>query len=365
MNNIKPTVEIRSVSKRFGKFQALDDVSLSVGKGLFVTLLGPSGCGKSTLLRSIVGFCEPDQGNILIDGQDITKHPTHNRPAKMVFQDYALFPHMDVQTNIGFGCEMLGMNKTAINRRCQDLLELIQLPDIGGRYPDALSGGQRQRVALARALAPDPAVLLLDEPLGALDQQLRLQMQKELKHIQRQTQKTFIFVTHDQQEAMSMSDQVAVMNAGRIEQIGPPEDIYANPATLYVARFVGAANVFEGRVSELDDTGLLIEVADANWRLPLSRVTSLKKPEVGDVVSIVVRPEDLSSEPSRQKKQIKISGKLMERTYLGDRVHLELITHDGLTIFVDAHPATATETDTVILNFDPDCAAIITTHYKI
>lgn len=359
MSSATPAVEIRSVSKNYGSFQALNDVSLTVEKGLFVTLLGPSGCGKSTLLRSVVGFCDPDQGSILIDGQDITRTPTHNRPAKMVFQDYALFPHMDIQTNIGFGCEMQGKDKEAIALRVDELLDLIQLPGIGGRYPDELSGGQRQRVALARALAPDPAVLLLDEPLGALDQRLRLQMQKELKDIQRKTRKTFIFVTHDQQEAMSMSDQVAVMHAGRIEQLGSPRDIYANPVNLYVARFVGAANVFEGRVRAVRDDALLIEVAGREWHLPRSRVTSAGQPASGDPVSVVVRPENLLPGAPATNGHVHLSGHLTDRTFLGDRVHLELTTEDGTQMRVDAHPAAVSDSDQIAVHFDPKSAVVI------
>ena len=359
MFDVTPAIEIRSISKKFGSFQALKDVSLIVGKGLFVTLLGPSGCGKSTLLRSIVGFCDPDQGNILINGQDITNIPTHNRPAKMVFQDYALFPHMDVQTNIGFGCEMQGMDQNAIARRCDELLDLIQLPSIGGRYPDELSGGQRQRVALARALAPDPAVLLLDEPLGALDLRLRLQMQKELKVIQRKTQKTFIFVTHDQQEAMSMSDQVAVMNAGRIEQLGSPQDIYSNPVNLYVARFVGAANVFEGRVRTIQENELLIEIAGNEWRIPQSRVTTAEQPAPGDTVSVVIRPEDLLPGSPTTDAHVSLSGKLTDRTFLGDRVHLELTMDDGIQIHADVHPKVVSDANPYVVYFDPQNAVVI------
>ena len=338
MTDPVPAIELKNICKAYGALRVIDDVSLTIDRGVFITLLGPSGCGKSTLLRSIVGLAEPDSGTILVDGKDITHAAAHNRPVKMVFQDYALFPHMTVAQNIGFGCEMQGMEKSAIARRASELLELIRLPDIANRYPDALSGGQRQRVALARALAPDPAALLLDEPLGALDLKLRQDMQRELKAIQRRTGKTFVFVTHDQQEAMSMSDLVAVMNKGKIEQLDSPENIYANPATLFIADFVGATNLFEAKVEAKDGDHLTLSVGDARWRVPVARVTSHRKPDAGEAVSVVIRPEAFDIGGSRGKDDIELSGRLTDQTYLGDRVHLNVETADKKSLLVDARP---------------------------
>ncbi|WP_040678104.1 ABC transporter ATP-binding protein [Nitratireductor pacificus] len=360
MTDPVPAIEMKNIRKAYGALRVIDDVSLKIERGVFITLLGPSGCGKSTLLRSIVGLAEPDSGEILVDGKDITRAAAHNRPVKMVFQDYALFPHMTVAQNIGFGCEMQGMEKSAIARRCTELLELIRLPDIANRYPDALSGGQRQRVALARALAPDPAALLLDEPLGALDLKLRQDMQRELKAIQRRTGKTFVFVTHDQQEAMSMSDLVAVMNKGRIEQLDSPQNIYANPATLFIADFVGATNLFKAKLEMIDGGHLVLAVGDARWRIPAARVTSDRKPVAGEAVSVVIRPEAFDIGASRRQDDIVLSGRLTDQTYLGDRVHLNVETADGAALLVDARPPVAVGQGTEIkLRCRPDNLAII------
>ncbi|MBO6902642.1 MAG: ABC transporter ATP-binding protein [Rhizobiaceae bacterium] len=338
MTETAPAIELRNISKAYGALRVIDDVSLRVEKGVFITLLGPSGCGKSTLLRSIVGLARPDSGQILVDGNDITNAAAHNRPVKMVFQDYALFPHMTVAQNIGFGCEMQGMSRKSISRRCQELLDLIRLPNLAGRYPDALSGGQRQRVALARALAPDPSALLLDEPLGALDLKLRQDMQRELKSIQRRTEKTFVFVTHDQEEAMSMSDLVAVMNKGRIEQLGAPQDVYANPATEFVANFVGAANLFRAHVIAVEGNEAKLEVEGSEWIVPVNRVTCGNGLKAGDRAIIVIRPEALTTDTTKAAGAIRITGKVTEQTYFGDRVHLHLSLANGRSVLIDARP---------------------------
>jgi spermidine/putrescine transport system ATP-binding protein len=338
MTDTVPAIELRNISKAYGALRVIDDVSLRVDKGVFITLLGPSGCGKSTLLRTIVGLSQPDSGAILVDGQDITQAAAHNRPVKMVFQDYALFPHMTVAQNIGFGCEMQGMSRAATAERCRELLELIRLPDLGGRYPDALSGGQRQRIALARALAPDPAALLLDEPLGALDLKLRQDMQRELKSIQRRTQKTFVFVTHDQEEAMSMSDLVAVMNKGRIEQLDTPQNIYANPVSEFVASFVGAANLFPARVAAVEGGKARLEVEGSEWVVPTHRITSGDGLKAGDGATVVIRPEALTAGASQAANRIRLTGKVTEQTFFGDRVHLHLSLASGQPVLIDARP---------------------------
>ncbi|WP_367717128.1 ABC transporter ATP-binding protein [Nitratireductor sp. GISD-1A_MAKvit] len=360
MTDPATAIELKNICKAYGALRVIDDVSLTIERGVFITLLGPSGCGKSTLLRSIVGLAEPDSGTILVDGKDITSAAAHNRPVKMVFQDYALFPHMTVAQNIGFGCEMQGMEKSAIARRATELLELIRLPGIANRYPDALSGGQRQRVALARALAPDPAALLLDEPLGALDLKLRQDMQRELKAIQRRTGKTFVFVTHDQQEAMSMSDLVAVMNKGKIEQLDSPENIYANPATLFIADFVGATNLFKAKVEAMEGEDLVLAVGDARWCVPMARVTSQGKPAVGGAVSVVIRPEAFDIGAGQRMDDITLSGRVIDQTYLGDRVHLNVETADGASLLVDARPPVpARSSADITLRCRPDNLAII------
>ncbi len=244
----EPLLSIRGVSKRFGALKALDDVSIDVGAGEFFALLGPSGCGKSTLMRLVAGFETPDAGAILIDGEDLRDRPPHQRPVNMMFQSYALFPHLDVFDNIAFGLRRQGKSRDEAAARVGELLELAQLAGLGARKIDQLSGGQKQRVALARALAPGPSLLLLDEPLAALDRKLREETQFQLKEIQRRLKTSFVIVTHDQHEALALADRIAVMRAGKVEQIGAPVDVYMRPATRFVADFVGETNMIEGHV---------------------------------------------------------------------------------------------------------------------
>ncbi len=238
-------IEVRSVVKSFGDNRVVDNVSLDILAGEFFTMLGPSGSGKTTLLRMIAGFELPDSGSIFLQGEDVTTRAAHLRPVNTVFQDYALFPHMDVLSNVEYGLRVRKVPKAERRERAERALQMVQLHGLGARRPAQLSGGQRQRVALARAIVNEPAVLLLDEPLGALDLKLRQEMQVELKAIQRRVGITFIYVTHDQEEAMAMSDRIAVMSNGVIEQIGAPRDIYEHPLTPFVARFIGTSNIFE------------------------------------------------------------------------------------------------------------------------
>jgi putative spermidine/putrescine transport system ATP-binding protein len=242
---MQPAVRLERVSRHFGAIRAVDEVSLEVRDGEFFAMLGPSGSGKTTCLRLVAGFEEPDAGEIALHGQSMLGVPPYDRRVNTVFQDYALFPHMSVLDNVAYGLMVRGVAKAARHRRAQEMLELVALGDLGRRRPAALSGGQRQRVALARALITEPEVLLLDEPLGALDLKLRQQMQTELKALQRQVGITFVYVTHDQEEALGMSDRLAVFNLGRVEQIGTPEEIYERPATAFVAGFVGASNIVD------------------------------------------------------------------------------------------------------------------------
>jgi spermidine/putrescine transport system ATP-binding protein/putrescine transport system ATP-binding protein len=244
----EPIIEIRGVTKRFGNLAAVDNVSLTIERGEFFVLLGPSGCGKTTLLRMIAGFELPSEGQILIDGQDVSLVPPNKRPVNMVFQSYAVFPHMSVADNVGYGLRIARTAKGEIRDRVQEALSLVQLGGLGERMPDQLSGGQRQRVALARSLVMKPKVLLLDEPLSALDAKLRAQMQFELAEIQHKVGITFVTVTHDQDEALSLADRVAVMNKGQIAQLAGCADLYEYPANRFVADFIGSVNIFEGRM---------------------------------------------------------------------------------------------------------------------
>lgn len=243
-------VEFERVSRHFGSVVAVDNVSLAIAPGEFFSLLGPSGSGKTTCLRMLAGFEYPSSGAIRLFGHECSTQPPYERPLNTVFQDYALFPNMNVRDNIAYGLMIKGVDKASRHRRANEMLELVRLPDIGDRSPAQLSGGQRQRVAIARALINQPKVLLLDEPLGALDLKLREQMQVELKGLQRQLGITFIFVTHDQQEALCMSDRICIFNQGRIEQVATPESIYDTPATAFVARFVGSVNLFDGELAQ-------------------------------------------------------------------------------------------------------------------
>jgi len=240
-----PAVDVSAVRKAFGGVDAVAGVDLQIRRGEFFTMLGPSGSGKTTLLRIIAGFVSADSGTVRLNGTDVTREPPYARNVNTVFQDYALFPHMSVQENVEYGLRVKGIGRAERRQRAQRALEMVRLPDHGARKPAQLSGGQRQRVALARAIANEPEVLLLDEPLGALDLKLRQEMQLELKRIQREVGITFIFVTHDQEEALTMSDRLAVMNDGRIEQLGSPVEVYEHPANEFVAGFIGVSNLLE------------------------------------------------------------------------------------------------------------------------
>jgi ABC-type Fe3+/spermidine/putrescine transport system ATPase subunit len=244
-----PIIQIRGVSKRFGKVTAVDNISLDILAGEFFVLLGPSGCGKTTLLRMIAGFEMPTEGQIIIDGQDMSLVPPNKRPVNMVFQSYAVFPHMNVTDNVGYGLRIAGVAKSEIKDRVAEALELVKLGGFDDRMPDQMSGGQRQRVALARSLVMRPKVLLLDEPLSALDAKLRAQMQFELSDLQDKVGITFVTVTHDQDEALSMASRVAVINKGEVAQLAPPSDLYEYPVNRFVADFVGSVNIFEGKLT--------------------------------------------------------------------------------------------------------------------
>src|SRR3954462_2357496 len=259
----EPLLRIEGVAKTFGTFRAVDGVSLDIRAGEFFALLGPSGCGKTTLLRMLAGFEAPDQGRILLDGKDIAPVLPHERPVNMMFQNYALFPHLSVRDNIAFGLKRAGMAKVDIAERVAEMVALVKLEGLEKRKPDQLSGGQRQRVALARSLARRPQVLLLDEPLAALDKKLRESTQHELMELQRRLGMTFIIVTHDQEEAMTMASRIGVMDAGRLDQVATPRDLYETPASRWIAEFVGDINLFEGHVEPAVQGRLAVVTRDA------------------------------------------------------------------------------------------------------
>jgi len=284
------SVSIQNARKVFGNFTALDNVSLEIAAGEFIVLLGPSGCGKTTLLSILGGFMEPTAGKIAIGGKDMAGVSPARRPTTTMFQDYALFPHMKLIDNVGFGLRMRGLGKAERDEKAIGFLDLVGLKSSADKKPHELSGGQRQRVALARALAVDPDVLLLDEPLGALDLKLRRQMQDELKTIQKRVGTTFIHVTHDQEEAMAIADRIVVMNQGRVEDFGAPSDIYMRPKSLFSAGFMGEVNLIDGRVLSANDNAADLETAIGPVTLPAANFTA-GRPVSGDRVKLCIRPE--------------------------------------------------------------------------
>lgn len=284
------SVSIRNAIKTFGAFKALDNVSLEIEAGEFIVLLGPSGCGKTTLLSILGGFVTATSGTISIGGKDMTGVAPAKRPTTTMFQDYALFPHMRLVDNVGFGLRMRGMDKGKRDEKALAFLDLVGLKSAAGKKPHELSGGQRQRVALARALAVDPDVLLLDEPLGALDLKLRRQMQDELKAIQKRVGTTFVHVTHDQEEAMAIADRIVVMNQGKVEDCGAPSDIYMRPKSLFSAGFMGEVNFLQGKVRDAANDSAQVETPVGQISLPASNFTN-RKPAAGDKVTLCIRPE--------------------------------------------------------------------------
>ena len=306
-------------------FLALDDVSIDIAENEFFTLLGPSGCGKTSLLRLIAGFSFPTEGQILLHGKDIAPLPPFKRPINTVFQNYALFTHMSVADNIGFGLKMLGWAKPRIAERVAEMLKLVRMETLAGRRTSEISGGQQQRVALARALAPQPQVLLLDEPLSALDYKLRKEMQVELKRLQTETGITFIFVTHDQEEALAMSDRIAVMNHGRVLQVGRPREIYNAPVDRFVADFIGESNILQGRLAGPAGTdGYHVDIAGT----VITAYSSAPIPDAGPV-QILVRPEhvDVLDAPSSDS----IPAIIENEVFVGTDTRLQLCLNDGST----------------------------------
>ncbi|MEV5510914.1 ABC transporter ATP-binding protein [Streptomyces orinoci] len=311
-------VRLSGISKRYGTFTAVHPLDLSVPAGSFFALLGASGCGKTTTLRMIAGLENPSTGTVELDGTDVTALPPHKRPVNTVFQSYALFPHLDVYENIAFGLRRRGLK--SVRKQVEDMLELVQLGDLARRKPQQLSGGQQQRVAVARALINHPQVLLLDEPLGALDLKLRRQMQLELKRIQTEVGITFIHVTHDQEEAMAMADTVAVMNDGRIEQLGAPADLYEQPRTTFVANFLGTSNLITAEVLDASGDELALRAADTKLTLPAKRCTGTAR--VGEKLLIGIRPEKITLTPAEDAGTVpegrnRVTGRITESSFTG------------------------------------------------
>src|SRR5712671_6092608 len=320
-------LEIAGVSKRFRATAAVDYVSLTIEKGELFALLGPSGCGKTTLLRMIAGLETPDSGRILIDGIDVTSRPPYARPVNMMFQSYALFPHMDVAANIAFGLRQEGMDRQRIVARVGEMLALVQMSNYGGRRPHELSGGQRQRVALARALAKMPKLLLLDEPLAALDRKLRAETRLELIGIQERVGTTFLLVTHDQEEALGMASRIAVMNRGRVVQTGAPAEIYEWPASRFVANFVGEVNMFEGELTA-GFSCLALAVAGIDRPIPLPAPTSLP---AGTGLALALRPEKLRLSRERPAG-FALPATIATIGYQGGQSTVHLTTSSGLAL---------------------------------
>jgi spermidine/putrescine transport system ATP-binding protein len=332
----RPMIEIRDVTRSYGAFKALDDCSLTIHEGEFFSLLGPSGCGKTTLLRMIAGFDNPTSGTIAVDGQEMVGVPANRRPTNMVFQSYAIFPHLNVEQNVAYGLKRLKLDPAEERRRVEDVLAMVSLNGLGKRGAHELSGGQRQRVALARALVMRPKVLLLDEPLSALDKKLREQMQVELRRLQQAVGITFILVTHDQYEALAMSDRIAVMFGGRIAQIASPKEIYQRPVNRQVADFLGGMNFVKAEIVEENGSSITVDT------LGFGRVTT-EKPKAfmrdGAGATLGIRPERLRVLWDSATAKHEVSGTVVERHYFGEITHL-IVDIPGLE-----KPLSVTETN--------------------
>ena len=363
----QPFIKVQGITKQFGSFIAVDNIDLEIYKGELFSLLGGSGCGKTTLLRMLAGFETPSAGRIFIDGVDMTEVPPYQRPVNMMFQSYALFPHMTVEKNIGYGLNRDGIAKHEVNKRVNEMLEMVELGQFGKRKPHQLSGGQRQRVALARALVKQPKVLLLDEPLGALDKRLREQTQFELMNIQSELGITFVVVTHDQEEAMTLSTRIAVMDTGRFMQIGTPTEIYEFPESRLIASFIGNTNIFEGRVEENGIDHVTVGVKNPKCEIRIDHGSSVQE---GTKVWVSVRPEKikLSKTPPDVKSANQLKGIVSNIGYLG-RLSTYHVKIDGDTTIEVTSPnqirpkdgAQAIDwDDEVFLTWDDSSAAALT-----
>ena len=364
MGDAPSAISLRGVNKRFGDVHAVNDVTLEIPEGEFLTLLGPSGCGKTTTMRMIAGFDDPDSGQILLRGSDVVGTPPNKREVNMCFQHYALFPHMNVEDNIAYGLKLRKVAKDERRQRVGEMLEIVRLEGFEKRRPSQLSGGQQQRVALARALINRPAALLLDEPLGALDVKLRKQMQLELKRIQLELGTTFVYVTHDQEEALSMSDRIAVMNLGVVEQFGSPREIYEHPETPFVADFVGVLNAMDLRVDELRGDDAIMRVSDRERVVvPVGRSGAT----TGSTLLVAVRPERVSVGPrdgaNAPTEGSVLTGTVAQIVYLGTltQFHVETTTGNRLIAhrLSDDGAAVIGEGDAVSLTWGREDTALL------
>jgi spermidine/putrescine transport system ATP-binding protein len=337
---------------------AVSDISLDIREGEFITILGPSGCGKTTTLRMIAGFEKCTSGNVFIDNEDVSEKAPYERKVNTVFQSYALFPHMNVFDNIAFGLTIKKASKNEINEKVNAMLKIVQLEGMENRMPDQLSGGQKQRVAIARAIINNPKVLLLDEPLGALDQKLRKQMQVELKHLQQQLGITFVFVTHDQEEALTMSNRICIMNNGKIEQLGTPDEIYERPATKFVADFIGETNLFEAKINNSSEGKFTVTLEDGQE--VLLKETSGK---VDDSICFAIRPERLKLKTAPGTSDSYLKAKYKERIYIGSVIRTIVTLNNGKDIIVsepagDVYSITNGESE-LFVTWNPENAVVI------
>lgn len=360
----KPFVRIEGVTKKFGGFTAVDNISLDIYEREFFSLLGPSGCGKTTLLRMLAGFEIPTEGRIIIDGEDMSTVPPHKRPVNMMFQSYALFPHMTVEQNIAFGLKQDRVAKDEIADRVQHMLGLVQLDKFAKRKPEQLSGGQKQRVALARSLAKNPKILLLDEPLGALDKKLREETQFELMNIQETLGITFIIVTHDQEEAMTVSSRIAVMDHGYVAQVAPPGEVYEYPNSRQVAGFIGDVNVLDGHVAKVEPASATIQVAGIAAPIETGRSVNAVP---GEAVWVAIRPEKMviSLDAPEDTAKNCIEGEVWDVGYLGKLSIFHVRLDDGRMVRVTqtnrqrATEHTITWEDRVYVTWSPDAAVVL------
>ncbi|TPK43863.1 ABC transporter ATP-binding protein [Mesorhizobium sp. B2-5-4] len=357
----KPYIQFDGVTKRFGDFTAVNNLSLTIFEREFFALLGASGCGKSTLLRMLAGFEEPTAGRILLDGQDLRGIPPYRRPVNMMFQSYALFPHMTVENNIAFGLKQEGMPKPDIEKRVADMLKLVKLEQFAKRKPHQLSGGQRQRVALARSVAKRPKVLLLDEPLGALDKKLREETQFELMDLQQELGLTFVVVTHDQEEAMTMADRIAIMDKGEVMQVATPAEVYEAPTSRFVAHFVGNVNMFEGKVAERTDKTTRITGATGAQIIVENGAAA-----TGADIIFAIRPEKIRVSSKKPADAVNaLEGEVYDIAYLGDMTVYHVRLDDGQIVRASAMNAARVTEDPLTWNdrawvsFRPDAGVVL------
>lgn len=347
-------LELKNIEKSYEETKVIRGINLLIQKGQFVTILGSSGCGKTTTIRIIAGLENPDRGNVFLDGVDVTNIEPNKRDVNTVFQNYALFPHMNVETNIGYSLRLRKIHKKEIKQRVEEVLELVQLTGYEKRLPSELSGGQKQRVAIARAIINNPKLLLLDEPLGALDLQLRRQMQLELKRLQKRLNITFIYITHDQEEALNMSDQIVVMKEGTFEQIGTPEEIYNNPKTSYVAKFVGTANVLEGIVDDIYEDTAVISILNSKVNVSLKNHHLV----VGQKATIAIRSENTEL---LQDNDRGLKGVITEKSFVGGLLRIVTTLSDGTEIVTSRHGMNSNLSigDSISIDWQPENAVFV------